>query len=496
MSNQTQVAGSWIRSLAQKKFIIRILVILCCGSLLSACLIRGNHWGQRFFKGHSDDDSLSVTSSDISGFLSSVRPAGDNIETQYRLARHFQDQGRHEIAEEILQDIVRKAPDHDKSYNALGILYDSRRTFDLSETAYKKALQLNPNSHSTYNNLGYSFYLQDNFAAAVTFFKKAVALNPSKKLYHNNLGLCYSHLGDVKNARDEFLLSGNQPYVTKMERLLVTNPPTEIPEAAPEQTENEIHSQKFMTHPVLAVCEKESSLQGAFDKDASADDADSCYAVQAGAFYKRNHAWDLFGKLCASGFKDIYVKKDHSFYRVRLGWFGTENEAQEIITRISAMCHLATFVVTEKRPVENIVICSSSTRIPSGSNGLDRCGFASIEISNGNGVGKMAKGLGSYLSRHGFKIARLTNAHNFRYENTRIFYKKDHFNTAYNLAQRLAEFDLEVHVVQSDQLRQKVKVLIGKDLIPFKKTLNEDRLENLSAHQKHISVSDHIASAQ
>ncbi|UCF90652.1 MAG: LytR C-terminal domain-containing protein, partial [Desulfobacterales bacterium] len=94
-----------------------------------------------------------------------------------------------------------------------------------------------------------------------------------------------------------------------------------------------------------------------------------------------------------------------------------------------------------------------------------------VEVSNGNGVHRMARRLGYFLKDKGFKVTRLTNAGHFNYPESIIFY-----NLGYKAeAKRLAK-----HLPGRQQLRMagafgrssiKLKVLIGKDVIPFDREL-------------------------
>jgi len=92
---------------------------------------------------------------------------------------------------------------------------------------------------------------------------------------------------------------------------------------------------------------------------------------------------------------------------------------------------------------------------------------ARIEISNGNGVDRMAKRVGNYLESKGAKVTRLTNADHFNFAETKIYYQDVYLQEAYKVAKEIPGLqnmekkdDLSLHNVH-------VKVLIGKDLVPY-----------------------------
>jgi len=99
-----------------------------------------------------------------------------------------------------------------------------------------------------------------------------------------------------------------------------------------------------------------------------------------------------------------------------------------------------------------------------------RNGKLAIEISNGNGVNKMARMVGDYLERKGFKVTRLTNADYFNYAETKIFYQKEYRNAADQVAEKLPVFRSKEETEKFDRPNIKVKILIGKDLVPHKKS--------------------------
>jgi len=106
----------------------------------------------------------------------------------------------------------------------------------------------------------------------------------------------------------------------------------------------------------------------------------------------------------------------------------------------------------------------------SNGNSLSKFG---IEISNGNGVGRMAKRLSKYLNEKEYHVVRLTNARNFNYPKTVISYQKDYENEAHGVEQQTpGNFALE-KVVSHERTYAKLKILIGQDIVKYNNILKE-----------------------
>lgn len=92
---------------------------------------------------------------------------------------------------------------------------------------------------------------------------------------------------------------------------------------------------------------------------------------------------------------------------------------------------------------------------------------AALEIANGNGVEGMASRFRGYLQARGGNVVRLTNADNFGYEASVIYFKSGHRDAAEQLAKSLPVDDVAIR--QSNTLinRVDVKLLLGRDMVTF-----------------------------
>ena len=89
-----------------------------------------------------------------------------------------------------------------------------------------------------------------------------------------------------------------------------------------------------------------------------------------------------------------------------------------------------------------------------------------IQVSNGNGVNRMARNVGKYLSSNGFRTMYLTNANHFNHPDTTIYYRSGYLQEARKAAQKLPGRQKMKEVSHLEWESAKVKVVIGKDLIP------------------------------
>jgi Flp pilus assembly protein TadD len=98
-----------------------------------------------------------------------------------------------------------------------------------------------------------------------------------------------------------------------------------------------------------------------------------------------------------------------------------------------------------------------------------RNGKLAIEISNGNGVNNMARMVGDYLKGRGFRVTRLTNAAYFNHAETKIFYQKEYHEGADQVAEQLPVVQSREETEKFDRANINIKILIGKDLVPYYK---------------------------
>jgi tetratricopeptide (TPR) repeat protein len=88
-----------------------------------------------------------------------------------------------------------------------------------------------------------------------------------------------------------------------------------------------------------------------------------------------------------------------------------------------------------------------------------------IEISNGNGVFRMARRVGRFLKARGFTVVRLTNAKSFSCPETVIQYREEYEMASAELAKVMPESPRMTEVERLDRRNVKIKMLLGRDIV-------------------------------
>lgn len=91
-----------------------------------------------------------------------------------------------------------------------------------------------------------------------------------------------------------------------------------------------------------------------------------------------------------------------------------------------------------------------------------------IEVSNGNGVRKMAARVGDFLKSCGERVFRVTNAKHFNHKKTIIYYRTGHYHDALRIRTLLPGLSGEGNLVEIESGKEPLRVLIGSDLVPFR----------------------------
>ena len=86
----------------------------------------------------------------------------------------------------------------------------------------------------------------------------------------------------------------------------------------------------------------------------------------------------------------------------------------------------------------------------------------------------MARRVGQYLERRGLEVNRFSNANHFNYRVSKIYYREGYQEAANHLADQLPVLDGMEETKRFDRPNIKIKLLIGKDLIPHQRCLQEE----------------------
>jgi len=374
-----------------------------------------------------------ISKKDYAQFASTLRPYRGDPDTLYKQACYLQEKRKYKIALKVLEDVILADTTHVRAYNAMGVIYDILRDYPRAVEAYKRALKLNPNLAYVQNNLGYSYFLQGKLDSAIEAYKAAIILDDKNERYHNNLGLAYAKKGLYDDALNEFM-AGREEAKAHYTMAQVLDQMHEYDRA-------QIH---FFISSKL-----NPQFQQAKSESIAADDSSESrreYPSTQGNDQGRKSINRI--EVDENGKKKLWFKINAESVQT------TEDEKFKTdISELNGSMQVADLQnETEPRlsPAE-----------------------LEVEISNGNGVNRMAARIGNYLSKKGVKITRLTNAEHFNYEETMIYYPWGHLQDAFKIAQEIPGYQNMERLRAPDQKNEKIKVRIGKDLVPYDQIFKE-----------------------
>ncbi|MBL4820400.1 MAG: LytR C-terminal domain-containing protein [Gammaproteobacteria bacterium] len=90
-----------------------------------------------------------------------------------------------------------------------------------------------------------------------------------------------------------------------------------------------------------------------------------------------------------------------------------------------------------------------------------------LEISNGNGVWGMAARLRTFLQIRGSSVVRLTNADNFAYDESILYYRPGTREAAERLVAALPVPNVSLHESSDLASRVDARLLVGRDFVPY-----------------------------
>jgi tetratricopeptide (TPR) repeat protein len=408
--------------LALHLFIIGIFFL----SIVASCSTVYYHTNRQ----HSNESGASrykITDKDLAEFASALRPYRGNPDTLYQQACYLQKRKKYKLALKVLEDVILADSTHVKAYNAMGVTYDILRDFPRAIEAYKRALRLNPNLAYVQNNLGYSYFLQGDLDSAIKAFKAAIILDDENERYHNNLGFAYAKKGLYDQALKEFM-AGRDEARAHYKMAQVLNQMHEYDRA-------EIHF--FISsqlNPKFRQAKTESTTAYALTESRKRYES----RQENGQLRKTSNRVEVDEK----GKKKLWFKiSAESFQTPEDDNLGID------ISKLKDRKELTDL----KNEIAKQFSLSELT----------------VEISNGNGVNRMATRVGNYLKEKGVEVTRLTNAEHFNFDETMIYYHWDHLQDAFKVAQEIPGYQNMEKLRTSGQKSVKIKVRLGKDLVPY-----------------------------
>lgn len=306
----------------------------------------------------------------------------------------------------------------------LGRYYQARVNYVEAIAAYEKVLEADPGHVEAHNGLGVAHCLQDRHELALQYFRKAIGMAPLAAHLHNNLG--YAHLVHGQQAE----------AVSAFERALLLEP------------------QNRRARRNLAAVYKKMGLR---DKAAALTMRGSESAVVAPVAPVTVPASGT-----PAGTASAAVSAMPPPAAVAAG------EKQKLSCSAGVQLVQVTPGVFEFRMTETEVVAAippgkviGRTAVPQNSGKFSGQGIR-IEVSNGNGVPRMAQQVSDFLQQNGFARARLTDRQPYQQVLTEIHYRPGHSGVAEEISRLMPA---GVPMVESYDLRRDihVRVMLGRD---------------------------------
>jgi Flp pilus assembly protein TadD len=443
-----------------------IALVLACTTvaLISACTSFRSDGISRFKI--PDEDTVKLLTDTVTRLA--------DAESHYRLGCNLQERNKHYLAVVEFNTAVEKDPVHLAAYNGMGISLDALEDYDNAVASYSAALKIDQNLDYVHNNLGYSYLLQDRPDLAIESFKRAVALDGKNQRYRNNLGLAYAKSGRYDDAFAEFkAASGEADAHLNIARLCYRNglfkeakmhftqasvlKPSDAATdrgvaAASSLAEIHASSKKALEAKEYILAEKDEKNMDVFDNDGfSTIPAGAIEDLGDGAISQ----WNLFEK---SYDASDAGKNEAPMYVATIAQATNPEVAKEEAGKILDEKRLKLLDEAQALELLNQDAADKAKRSKS---------RIKIEVSNGNGVSRMARLVGNYLRDKDFILMYLSNADHFNHEWSKIYYVSGYLREAYQLAQKLPGLQTLEEVRSIKDGNAEISILIGNDLIPY-----------------------------
>jgi Flp pilus assembly protein TadD len=499
-----------------KSALLIILVALIVSTLLGCSRLKSTV--AEPVDNNMSKQGTAITPDSLAGFVSSVRPYQESVDSILRRARYFQENRKFRLAIQEFRAAVDIDPNNVQAYNSMGVCYDTLGDYERAAYCYTKALALNHDLAYIQNNLGYSYLLKGNLDAAIEAFKKAIDLGPQKALYHNNLGLAYAQKGLFQPAFEEFSVAGGETKAHYNLAQILNRSGLDV-EAVLHLAQAESGIKPPATNDSVIADSVDSTKPDPYRPAESLSDSARAsneqktpapdpaisqthelpekttsegvppsemghghFTVQVASCRSVANADNLRQSIEALGYPGVILEEDgpDKWYVVRVGPFNEltradsaarvlsqVNGGQPVLVKGTKELGGATPHGEFKKEVR-ISYLKSGDKDANG----DEPG---VEVSNGNGIRFMARDVSRYLAKRGSKVQKLTNAENFSHEKTIIYYCDGYFAHAYRIAEELPGSKKLEKVQRLKTQDIKIRLLIGKDLAPFRETFDDAR---------------------
>jgi len=391
-----------------------------------------------------DRGAAQIQQTDLMQFATKLRSRTQDPDSLYQQARHFQEISKHRLALAALEDMILADPKSARAYNAMGVSYDCLQNFKSAALAYKRALELDPEFADAHNNLGYSSFLQGNLDAAIDAFQGAIDLQPRNPKYHNNLALAYAKKREYDHAFAEFRIAGSDARAHyNIAQVFYQTGEFERARKHLDRATALAPDRQLTKTGLLAATALAEITENLPDNPSDVTGNKIPYLVEIDTAGKKRLRYKIAPPNMATYTYKGLAEENDIFQSIR------ELQPHDL-----------------RADLENPNIFRD----------------VEVEVSNGNGVNRMASRVGIYLASKGLHVTRYTNADHFNFNQTKIYYHDDFLQDAFNVAKHIPGLQNMEKCKQFNQKNIKIKVVLGKDLVPYDRLIMSelDRIDKTS----------------
>ena len=134
-------------------------------------------------------------------------------------------QKKFEMAEVLLQEVIKQEPGNALAYSYLGDIYLKKKLYDGASGLYLKSIEIDPQIAENYFRLGQINYIKKEPDPALENFNKALAMDNSLKFTYYQVGLTYLMLvrnkeKTIENWETYIKLSPEDPQYSSIKRVI------------------------------------------------------------------------------------------------------------------------------------------------------------------------------------------------------------------------------------------------------------------------------------
>jgi tetratricopeptide (TPR) repeat protein len=404
-----------------------------------------------------------------------VRHATHRPDGYYQLGRYYQGQNRLELAAGAYRKAIEVDPNFVEAHNGLGTVHAAQGRYKQALAAFNVALTKAPAAAHIHNNIGYLNFLEGHYAEAVTAFKQATALDPSNRKAWTNLDMALARTGQSLQSREASAAvdggTSAAPQVAQVSSIPAAAVAAHVEQAANLgvadtrramdhlRTHGEFEQEKAVR--ITASSAPEAPVR----VDAVADPVMVRVLVPNEQAVRVVHASERP--------RAIVQKAAELVSTSQIG-------APTTVARVGA----SSIVATTGAVTGNGASGPQSIPVTSAPESFEGVAFrvASLprrdadadakarnfvfEVSNGNGIHRLAARFGTLLSAKGLPRARLTNTKPFNQTRTVIYYRAGYASEAARLGKHLKAIHGQVVMMETRNrlARADVKLVLGKDV--------------------------------